>query len=300
MVWIPGGRFVMGSHDEMFPDARPLHEVELDGFWMDATPVTNRQFAEFVEATDYVTVAEKKPDPAKYPGASPDQLVPGSIVFTPPKERVTLDQPLQWWSYVPGASWKHPEGPESNLNGREEHPVVHVCYEDAEAYANWAGKRLPTEAEFEYAARGGLQGQPYTWGDELTPGGKWQANTWQGTFPVENTKLDGYERTSPVASYPANSCGLYDMAGNVWQWCSDWYKPDYYARLALRGVAKNPAGPPESHDPNEPGVPKRVQRGGSFLCSVEYCVRYRVAGRGKGAPDTGLSHTGFRCVKSAE
>ena len=299
MVWVPGGIFWRGSDEAIFPDAKPVHQVELDGFWLDETPVTNEQFAKFITATGYKTVAERLPDPKDFPGAPPELLVPGSIVFTPPEHEVSLEEHLQWWKYVPGASWRHPEGPESNIKDRKKHPVVHVSWEDAMAYAKWAGKRLPTEAEFEYAARGGLSRQPYAWGNELTPGGKWQANVWQGTFPVKNTEEDGYTRTSPVKTFPANGYGLYDMAGNVWQWCSDWYQPDYYQRLALSGeVVTNPPGPASSHDPLEPGLPKRVQRGGSFLCSSEYCVRYRVAGRGKGEVTSASSNVGFRCVKS--
>jgi formylglycine-generating enzyme len=293
MVWIPPGKFWMGSA-ETFPDTKPVHEVYLDGFWMDQTEVTNAQFAEFVKATGYVTVAEKKPDAKDFPGAAPEMLVPGSVVFTPPKEEVGLDNHLQWWRYVPGADWRHPEGPGSTIGGREHHPVVHVCWFDAVAYAEWAQKRLPTEAEWEYAARGGLDRKRYVWGDELRPGGKWMANIWQGRFPVENTAEDGYTRTAPVASFPPNGYGLYDMSGNVWEWCADWYRPDTYRA----GLVRNPKGPDDSYDPLEPGTPKRVQRGGSFLCSDQYCVRYLPAGRGKGAPDTGNSHVGFRCVRS--
>jgi formylglycine-generating enzyme required for sulfatase activity len=299
MVWIPGGTFWRGAREDLFPDARPVHQVQLDGFWMDETPVTNEQFAKFVEATGYKTVAERQPDPKDFPGAPPELLVPGSIVFTPPEHEVPLEEHLQWWKYVPGANWRHPEGPQSSIKGREKHPVVHVSWEDAMAYATWAGKRLPTEAEFEYAARGGLDRKPYAWGDELTPGGQWQANVWQGKFPVQNTEQDGYTRTSPVGHFAPNGYGLYDMAGNVWQWCSDWYRPDYYQQLAGRGdIVKNPTGPVSSHDPLEPGMPKRVQRGGSFLCSSEYCVRYRAAGRGKGEVTSASSNVGFRCVKS--
>jgi len=212
-----------------------------------------------------------------------------------PKEKLPLDNHLAWWKYVPGASWRHPEGPGSTINGREDHPVVHVCYHDAVAYANWAGKRLPTEAEWEYAARGGLDQKRYCWGDELCPDGKWQANIWQGEFPYLNTEEDGFRGTAPAASFPANGFGLHDMSGNVWEWCADWYRPDYY----LESPDRNPQGPSSSHDPMEPGMPKRVQRGGSFLCSDMYCVRYMPGGRGKGALDSGSSHVGFRCVRSA-
>src|SRR5579884_1322071 len=234
MVWIPAGKFSMGSAYKSFRDARPIHTVELDGFWMDRFPVTNEQFAAFVKATGYVTVAERKPNPKDFPNVPAEKLVPGSVVFMPPKGELALDRALGWWRFVPGACWKHPEGPRSTLEGRAKHPVVHVAWEDAAAYAHWAGKRLPTEAEWEYAARGGLTQMPYVWGKEFRPGGKFMANTWQGDFPLQNTKNDGWERTSPVGSFPANGFGLYDMAGNVWQWCSDWYRPDYYQVSARR------------------------------------------------------------------
>ncbi len=286
----------MGSDDERFPDARPVHTVALDGFYMDRYPVTNAQFARFVEATGYVTIAERKPDPKDFPGVPADKLVPGAVVYSAPPKDVPLDDVRQWWRYVPGASWRHPEGPGSGIKGRENHPVVQVCWEDAAAYAKWAGKRLPTEAEWEYAARGGLSQKPYVWGDEFKPGGKPMANTFQGTFPNRNTKEDGYGRTSPVGSFAANGFGLYDMSGNVWQWCSDWYRPDYYEK----SPGKDPQGPEDSFDPAEPGIPKRVQRGGSFLCTDQYCSRYMPGGRGKGDVLTGLSHVGFRCVVSAE
>lgn len=294
MVWIPAGRFAMGSSYGPFEDARPIHYIEVDGFWMDATPVTNAEFEKFVKATGYVTVAEKKPDPRMFPGVPADKLVPGSLVFIPPKRRVPLDDVSQWWKYVPGACWRHPEGPKSSIVGRENHPVVQVCWDDAVAYAKWAGKRLPTEAEWEYAARGGLAQKDYVWGDEFAPGGRQMANTFQGSFPDRNDNADGWERTSPVKSFPANGFGLYDMAGNVWQWCADWYRPDYYSHSPLR----NPQGPTDSFDPDEPNMPKRVQKGGSFLCCAQVCARYMPGGRGKGAPDTGASHVGFRCVKS--
>jgi formylglycine-generating enzyme required for sulfatase activity len=308
MVWIPPGTFWMGAEDGQ-ADEKPVHQVTLDGFWMDKTEVSNEQFAKFVRAATYVTVAERKPDPKDFPGASPEMLVPGSIVFTPPtldqinRQRVAeglepsavipLDNHFLWWRYVPAANWRHPEGPQSDLNGREKHPVVHIAWEDARAYCKWAGKRLPTEAEWEYAARGGLDRQPYVWGKEQKPEGKWLANIWQGRFPNENTMEDGFRGTAPVASFPANGYGLYDMAGNVWEWCADWYLPDYYAN----SPATNPPGPDTSFDPNEPGVMKRVQRGGSFLCSDLYCIGYRPSSRMKSTADTGLCHSGFRCVK---
>ena len=298
MIWIPGGTFWMGCDDCDMPDTQPVHLVSVDGFWMDITPVTNSQFAQFVKATGYLTIAERKPDPKDYPGVDPSKLVAGSAVFTPPAKDVPLDDLTQWWGYVPGASWKHPEGPNTTIEGRDEHPVVHIAWEDAAAYANWAGKRLPTEAEFEFAARGGLDRNRYAWGDDLKPGGKWAANIWQGRFPSNNLAEDGYVRTSPVTAFPANEFGLYDVGGNVWQWCADWYRPDYFTTLAVNGPARNPQGPPDSYDPHEPGVPKRVQKGGSFLCSDRYCSRYLVGSRGRGAVDSGGSNTGFRCVKS--
>ena len=298
MVWIPGGTFWMGCDDCDMPDTQPVHVVTVDGFWMDRTPVTNAQFAQFVKATGYLTVAERKPDPKDYPGVDPSKLVAGSAVFSPPANDVALDDVTQWWRYVPGASWKHPEGPGTTIEGREEHPVVHIAWEDAVAYAKWAGKRLPTEAEFEFAARGGLDRNRYAWGNDLKPGGAWAANIWQGRFPSNNLAEDGYERTSPVTGFPANGFGLYDVGGNVWQWCGDWYRPDYFATLAANGVARNPQGPPDSYDPQEPGIPKRVQKSGSFLCSDRYCSRYLVGSRGRGAVDSGGSNTGFRCVKS--
>ena len=294
MIWVPGGSFWMG--DERFVDARPVRRVTIDGFWMDQTEVTNAQFRAFVEATGYTTVAERPLDPRSFPNVPPDKLVPGSVVFTPPTERVSLDNVMAWQSYVAGANWRHPQGPGSNIDGKDDHPVVHICWEDAAAYAKWAGKRLPTEAEWEFAARGGLERQPYAWGAELTPGGRWQANIWQGEFPHRNTAADGHAGTAPVGSFPPNSFGIHDLSGNVWEWCADWYQPNYYASAPDH----SPPGPASSHDPLEPGVPKRVQRGGSFLCSDEYCVRYMPGARGKGEVSSGASHIGFRCVKSAE
>ena len=294
MVWIPGGKFWMGS-DEGQEDERPLHEVTVDGFWIDRTEVTNEQFARFVEATGYITIAERPPSAKDYPGVPPERLVAGSVVFAPPPDVVSFENPYIWWEYRAGANWRHPEGPGSDLKGRENHPVVHICWEDAQAYARWAGKRLPTEAEWEYAARGGLDREPFCWGNDQVPQGKWRANIWQGRFPNENTLNDGFRTTSPAGSYAANGYGLHDMSGNVWEWCQDWYLPDYYASAP----AKNPPGPNSSFDPNEPGVAKRVQRGGSFLCSDLYCVGYRPSARMKASPDTGLSHSGFRCVRSS-
>jgi len=313
MVWIPGGEYSRGSSDprndlcggsEPMDDARPIHRVALAGFWMDRTEVTNADYARFVAATGYVTVAERAPRAEDYPGADPALLVAGSVVFSPPAEKVPLDNALRWWRYVPGTNWRHPLGPNSNLDGRDNYPVVQVAYADVEAYAKWAGKRLPTEAEWEFAARGGLTGQRYTWGNDLTKDGRWMANIWQGAFPGKNSEDDGFPGIAPTASFPANAFGLFDMSGNVWEWCSDWYRPDAYevaVRAAGGGVVRDPRGPAEkdSLDPQEPGVPKRVQRSGSFLCTDQYCTRYMVGTRGKGAVDTGSNHVGFRCVRDA-
>jgi len=311
MVWIPGGEFSMGAADPVgsdmndvgmhaMDDSRPIHRVYVDGFWMDKTDVNNEQFEAFVKATGYVTVAERKPRAEDYPGAPPENLVAGSVVFSPPDHPVELNDHFQWWSYVKGANWRHPLGPKSDLKGKEKFPVVHVAYEDALAYAKWAGKRLPTEAEWEFAARGGLTGKTYVWGDQFRPDGKWMANTHQGHFPNKDTGADGYFGISPVAQFSPNGYGLYDMAGNVWQWTSDWYRPDYYARLAAAGgIARNPQGPDAPFDPSEPAEKKRVHRGGSFLCTDQYCSRYMVGTRGKGEITTGTNHLGFRLVRDA-
>ena len=314
MAWIPGGEFSMGCADprgipfggtDPMGDARPIHRVRVAGFWMDETEVTNDQFAAFVNDTGYVTIAERTPRAEDFPGAAPENLVAGSIVFTPPEGPVPLRDAtgaahLRWWAYVPGASWRHPSGPASDLTGRGSEPVVHVAFEDAEAYARWAGKRLPTEAEWEFAARGGLSGAPYPWGMEFRPDGRWMANTWQGRFPGQNTADDGFTGIAPVGNYPANGYGLHDMSGNVWEWCVDWYRPDTYAVDAGPGgarVAVDPRGPDDSFDPQEPGQPKRVQRGGSYLCCDQYCSRYIVGTRGKGEISSATNHIGFRCVK---
>jgi formylglycine-generating enzyme required for sulfatase activity len=306
MVWIPGGEFSMGANDppdmdevgmRATKDARPIHRVYVDGFYMDKTDVTNAQFTKFVHASGYITVAERAPRAEEFPGAPPENLVAGSVVFSPPQHTVSLDNHFQWWSYVKGANWRHPEGPQSDIRGKENFPVVQIAYEDAEAYAKWAGKRLPTEAEWEFAARGGLAGKPFVWGNEFRPAGAWMANTHQGHFPDTDTGEDGFTGTSPVAHYAPNGYGLYDMAGNVWQWTTDWYRPDYYQELASTGgVVRNPQGPATSFDPAEPNQPKKVHRGGSFLCTDQYCSRYIVGTRGKGEISTGTNHLGFRCV----
>lgn len=281
-------------------DARPIHRVHIDGFWMDKYDVTNEQFAKFVRATGYVTVAERKPRREDFPAAPPENLIAGSVVFSPPAHAVPMDNHYRWWSYVPGANWRRPLGPESDIKGKQSYPVVHIAFEDAQAYARWAGKRLPTEAEWEFAARGGLSGKPFVWGDDFRPGEKWMANTHQGHFPNSDTGEDGHVGIAAVAQFPPNGYGLYDMAGNVWQWTSDWYRPDYYQDLAATGkVARNPQGPDTSFDPTEPGEPKRVMRGGSFLCTDQYCSRYMVGTRGKGEVSTGTNHLGFRCVMPA-
>ena len=309
MAWIPGGEFSMGAQDapdmnevgmQATSDSRPIHRVYVDGFWMDKTDVTNEEYAKFAHATGYVTIAERAPLAEDFPGAPPENLVAGSVVFSPPDYAVPLNDHFQWWSYVKGANWRHPLGTNSDVKGKGKNPVVHVAYEDALAYAKWAGKGLPTEAEWEFAARGGLSGKPFVWGDQFRPGGKWMANTYQGKFPVKGTDKgeDGYVGIAPVAQYPPNGYGLYDMAGNVWQWTSDWYRPDYYAQLAAAGgVARNPQGPASPFDPSEPTEKKKVHRGGSFLCTDQYCSRYIVGTRGKGEISTGANHLGFRCVK---
>jgi len=310
MVWIPGGEFSMGAQDphdihdavgmQATTDSRPVHRVFVDGFWMDRTEVTNEQFARFVKATGYVTLAERTPRAEDFPGAPSDSLVPGSVVFSPPREAVPLTDPYHWWSDVNGANWRHPLGPESSIAGQEQFPVVHVAYADALAYAQWAGKRLPTEAEWEFAARGGLSGQLFPWGDEFRNDGRWMANTHQGHFPDHDSGADAFTGIAAVAQFPPNGYGLHDVAGNVWEWVSDWYRPDYYARLASTGaVARNPQGPTDSFDPDEPGEKKRVHRGGSFLCTDQYCSRYMVGTRGKGEVGTGTNHLGFRCVKAS-
>jgi sulfatase modifying factor 1 len=310
MVWIPGGEFSMGANDlpevdavgmKSTEDARPIHRVYVDGFLMDKTDVTNAQFTNFIRATRYITVAERKPRAEDFPAAPAENLVAGSVVFSPPGHAVSLDDNFQWWRYVRGANWRHPLGPGSDIKGKSDYPVVHIAYEDAEAYAKWAGKRLPTEAEWEFAARGGLTGKPFAWGEQFRPDGRWMANIYQGHFPNHDTGDDGHVGISPVAQYLPNGYGLYDMAGNVWQWTSDWYRPDYYRQLAATGaVARNPQGPDSSFDPDEPSDRKKVHRGGSFLCTDQYCSRYIVGTRGKGEVTTGTNHLGFRCVMTRE
>jgi formylglycine-generating enzyme required for sulfatase activity len=354
MVWVPGGTFWMGVDDHpQGADAEPVHLVYVDGFWMDKTEVTNAQFAKFVDATKYVTVAERYPDPKDFkhlhprnlgfagekieadgrilslryapellagfpnaypllvgavaPGMGPPAAVPWptaavihtivrpcSLVFVRPPFFQREFEHSDFWKVVAGADWRHPEGPGSDIKERMNHPVVHIAYEDVVAYAKWAGKRLPTEAEWEFAARGGLDRKPFAWGDELEPGSKCMANVWQGQFPVVNTEKDGFAGTAPVGSFPPNGYGLYDMAGNVWEWCADWYRPDYYEKSPRR----NPQGPEVSYDPGEPGVPKRVRRGGSFLCDARVCSAYMMGLRGRGEPTSPTCHGGFRCVQS--
>ncbi|WP_298738307.1 formylglycine-generating enzyme family protein [uncultured Chitinophaga sp.] len=304
MVLIPGGSFVMGAADDMaLADEQPVHTVHVDSFLMDEHEVTNAEFAAFVAATHYVTTAEKPISKEEImrelPPGSPEPdsslLQAGSLIFSPPDHAVPLDDVSQWWAFVPGASWRHPEGPGSSITGREQHPVVHISWDDANAYARWAGKRLPTEAEWEYAARGGLAEQPFTWGGEAITAGQPKANTWNGHFPYENTKTDGFYNTAPVKTYTANGYGLYDMAGNVWEWCADWYDANYYQQVP--NAAQNPEGPAKGFDPADPSAPKRVIRGGSFMCSDEYCSGYRVTARMKTTPTSGLANLGFRCVK---
>lgn len=309
MKYINGGEFSMGGINpvgmdggghEVMNDARPVHRVIINAFYMDTAPVTNKQFAEFVKATGYVTIAEQKPTQEEYPEAAPENLVAGSLVFNPPKESVSLNNYLQWWAYLKGADWRHPLGAGSHINGKDNYPVVQVSWEDAAAYAKWAGKRLPTEAEWEFAARGGLSGKLYAWGNELKPGGKWMANIFEGEFPNKDSAADGYAGIAPVQSFPANGYGLYDMAGNVWEWCNDWYRADYYGSLSDHRATENPAGPVSSYDPDEPQVKKKVQRGGSFLCTEQYCTRYMVGTRGKGDYRSASNHIGFRCVKDVK
>jgi len=297
---IQGGTFLMGS-TEFYPEERPVHSVAVDGFWMDERPVTAAEFRRFVRETGYVTVAERPPDPADFPEADPAALVPGSLVFRKRPGPVDLRDYRNWWAYVPGACWRRPAGPGSTINGRDRHPVVHVAFEDAQAYASWAGKELPSEAEWEYAARGGLEGKRFAWGDEERPEGRELANTWQGEFPWQNLKLDGYEGTSPVASFPPNGYGLYDVTGNVWEWTADFFTPRHPEEVPSPCCApRNPrvTSPDASFALGQPGahIPRRVIKGGSHLCAPNYCLRYRPAARQGEAVDSSTSHIGFRCV----
>lgn len=300
MVKLPGGEFLMGS-DEHYPDEGPAHRAAVDAFSVDPHPVTNEDFSEFVEATGYRTVAERPLDPELYPGVPADSLAPGSAVFVMTDGPVDLRDWSHWWQWTPGACWRCPEGPESDVNGRGDHPVVHVCHEDAAAFCEWAGRSLPSEAEWEYAARGGLDAAEFVWGNDDPQESRPLANTWQGRFPYENTELDGWTRTSPVGSYPPNGYGLYDMAGNVWEWTDDWYQRRRRAPAAPTCcVPLNPRGGSArgSLDPSQPQtpVPRKVLKGGSYLCSIQYCFRYRPAARQAQTIDTGLSNLGFRCV----
>lgn len=304
MKWIPAGTFMMGATDkEGRPDEYPGHSVKVDGFYIDATEVTNAQFAAFVKATGYKTIAERKPDweelkkqlPPGTPKPPEEALVASSLTFTPPSHPVPLDNVAQWWSWTPGADWRHPSGPKSNIVGKENYPVTQVSWDDAYAYAKWVGKRLPTEAEWEFAARGGLKDAAYSWGAEGIEEGKPKANTWQGSFPNKNTDWDGFDGLAPAGSFAPNGYGLYDMAGNVWEWTADWYRSDYYKTLAGKTTV-DPKGPATSLDPEEPTVPKKTIRGGSYMCNASYCKGYRVSSRMKSSTDTGLQNTGFRCV----
>ena len=303
MVQLPGGTFRMGS-DRHYPEEAPVHRVTVGPFWIDLTPVTNRQFRQFIEATGYITVAELAPDPKDYPGALPNMLKPGSLVFAPPRHPVDLRDWSQWWSFEFGANWRRPRGRGWSNKGLDDHPAVHVAYKDAAAYAAWAGKELPTEAEWEYAARGGLDGAEFAWGEELMPGGRHMANTWQGDFPYENLATDGYTRTSPVGAFPPNGYGLIDMIGNVWEWTVDWYSARHTTEAQKSCcIPENPRGGPEtgSYDECIPSVriPRKVVKGGSFLCAPNYCRRYRPAARHAQPIDTGMSHVGFRCIVRA-
>ncbi len=305
MVWLPGGKFIMGS-DRHYPEEAPAQLESVGGFWIDRYPVTNSQFQAFVAATGHWTLAERPADASAYPGAEAAMLAPASIVFTPPSHPVDLSDPYRWWSYVPGADWQHPGGPCTSLRERLDHPVTHVAWPDALAYANWAGKQMPTEAEWEYAARGGLTGAEFAWGDEISPGGRYLANTWQGEFPYQNLQLDGYAGTSPVGAFPANGYGLHDMIGNVWEWTSDWYADRHFAATNTPSCcgALAPRVDPVGGNGAESiegaqlhlGIPRKVMKGGSHLCAPNYCRRYRPAARMPQPIDTSTCHLGFRCV----
>ncbi len=298
MRWVPGGTFLMGSNKH-YPEEAPAHKVAVDGFWIDECTVTNAQFRRFVEETGHVTLAERPPNADDYPGARPELLVPASVVFVKPRRRVSLDNPYEWWAFVPGADWRHPRGPDTTIEGLDGHPVVHVAYEDAEAFARWAGKELPTEAEWEFAARGALSGAEFTWGVELTPGGRYMANTWQGEFPLVNQCADGFEWTAPVGSFPPNGYGLFDMAGNVWEWTTDWFEERHRVARGCCTISNPRGGERErSLDPCVPQakIPRKVMKGGSFLCAPNYCRRYRPAARMAQPVDTSTCHLGFRCI----
>lgn len=309
MVWVPSGKYLMGSRDGK-DDEKPVHDVEISGFWMNITEVTNAEFQRFTDATGYVTIAERTPKREDFAGLTDvslikdEDLVPGSICFNPKFDRELVKQlrdrgtdpnwPYAVWMLQKGANWRHPQGSHTNIADKLDHPVVHIAWPDAVAYCEWAGKRLPTEAEFEYATRGGLQQREFPWGDKLQDGDQWPLNIWQGEFPEEHHVRDGFQFTAPVKSFRPNGYGLYDTSGNVWEWCADWYQPEYYSDSPRR----DPKGPRDSFDPNEPGLPKRVQRGGSFMCNANYCLGYRCAARMKGEPSSGAYHCGFRCVLS--
>ncbi|WP_441227946.1 formylglycine-generating enzyme family protein [Tardiphaga sp. 20_F10_N6_6] len=300
MIRIPGGIFRMGS-DAHYPEEAPVHRVKVEGFRIDRTPVTNRQFKAFVRATGYKTFAEIPPAPKDYPGALPNMLYAGSLVFAPQQSVTNLRDWSQWWQFLKGADWRHPYGPKSNINVLDHHPVVHVSFADALAYSQWAGKDLPTEAEWEFAARGGLDGAEFAWGDEFTPDGVHMANTWQGEFPRQNVNTDGYERTSPVTAFPPNGYGVHDLIGNVWEWTTDWYAPKHDADAPKACcIPENPRGAREegSYDAAQPNIriPRKVIKGGSHLCAPNYCRRYRPAARHAEQVDTSTSHLGFRCV----
>jgi formylglycine-generating enzyme len=299
MVRIPGGTFLMGS-SEFYPEERPVRSVRVDGFWMDTFAVSNAEFARFVAVTGYQTLAERGLNPKDFPGAPPENLQPGSMLFSKPSRPVDLRNYANWWNWSPGTSWRFPLGQGSSIEGLELHPVVHVAYEDAEAYAHWLGKELPSEAEWEFAARGGLEGKTFTWGNEPIPHGKPMANTWQGEFPWQNLRLDGFEGTAPVGSFPPNGYGLHDMAGNVWEWTSDWYVARHNKEVTSCCTPNKPRGakPEESYDPAQPQfrIPRKVVKGGSFLCAPNYCLRYRPAARQPQMVDTSMSHIGFRCI----